>query len=85
MSAVALRTCKVSVADLEGIEHSVEVTAGTLYEAVAAALAAFREDEGLARSAMDDGCCHRSTACGAAPSTSQRLPRLAAKEDRLAR
>jgi len=45
MSAVALRTCKVSVADLQGIEHSVEVTAGTVYEAVAAALAAFREDE----------------------------------------
>jgi hypothetical protein len=35
----------VSVSDLDGIEHTVEVTAATLYEAVAAALAAFREDE----------------------------------------
>jgi hypothetical protein len=42
---VALRTCMVSVSDLDGIEHTVEVTAATLYEAVAAALAAFREDE----------------------------------------
>ena len=37
--------CKVSVSDLQGIEHTVEVTAATLYEAVAAALAAFRDDE----------------------------------------
>jgi len=37
--------CTVSVSDLEGIEHTVEVTAATLYEAVAAALAAFRDDE----------------------------------------
>jgi hypothetical protein len=35
----------VSVSDLEGIEHTVEVTAATLYEAAAAALAAFRDDE----------------------------------------
>lgn len=35
----------VSVSDVDGIEHTVEVTAATLYEAVAAALAAFREDE----------------------------------------
>jgi hypothetical protein len=30
---------------LEGVQHTVEVTAATLYEAVAAALAALREDE----------------------------------------
>jgi len=35
----------VSVADLEGVEHTVGVTAEILYEAVAAALATFREDE----------------------------------------
>jgi len=35
----------VSVADLEGVEHTVGVTAAILYEAVAAALATFREDE----------------------------------------
>ena len=42
---MALRTCKVSVADLEGVEHTVEVTADTLFEAIAAALAALREDD----------------------------------------
>src|SRR5215469_15880322 len=35
-----MRTCKVSIADMEGVEHSVRVTAGTLYEAVALALKA---------------------------------------------
>jgi hypothetical protein len=40
-----LRTCKVSVADIAGVEHSTEVTAGSLYEAVAAALASLRKDD----------------------------------------
>jgi hypothetical protein len=33
-----LKACKVSLYDAEGIEHSVHVTAGTLYEAIAMAL-----------------------------------------------
>src|SRR5438105_10497853 len=41
---VVLRTCKVSVADLGGVEHSIEVTAETLYEAIATALAALQKD-----------------------------------------
>jgi hypothetical protein len=41
---VALRNCTVSVSDLDGIEHTVEATASTLYGAVAAALAALRDD-----------------------------------------
>ena len=41
---VNLRTCKVSVTDIQDVEHSVEVTAGTLYEAVATALAALQQD-----------------------------------------
>ena len=36
------RTCIVSFADSEGIRHSVEVTASTLYEAAALAIAEFR-------------------------------------------
>ena len=36
--------CRVSYTDREGI-HSVEVTADTLYEAVAQAIADFREDK----------------------------------------
>ena len=39
-----LRTCKVSVTDIQDVEHSVEVTAATLYEAGATALAALQQD-----------------------------------------
>ena len=41
---VAVRTCRVSCRDLKGIEHTVEVTADSLYEAVAQALRTFRKD-----------------------------------------
>jgi hypothetical protein len=40
-----VRTCKVSVADIAGVEHSTEVTAGSLYEAVAAGLTSLRKDD----------------------------------------
>src|SRR5229473_3580692 len=43
--ARCLRSCKVSLADVNGIEHTVEVTAGSVYEAIAAAFAALRGDE----------------------------------------
>jgi hypothetical protein len=42
---MAVRTCIVSCEDTNGHEHSLEVTAETLYEAVAHALAAFTSDE----------------------------------------
>jgi hypothetical protein len=45
---MAVRTCRVSVTDLEGISHSVEVTASTLYEAVALGLVALRGHEWVA-------------------------------------
>ena len=41
---MALRTCTVAVKDLRGVEHSIEVTAETLYEAIAMALAALQQD-----------------------------------------
>src|SRR6266571_2822018 len=41
---VAVRTRRVSCRDLKGIEHTVEVTADSLHEAVAQALRVFRED-----------------------------------------
>ena len=47
MLHVPLRTCKVSVSDVDGVEHSVEVTAETLYGAAAAALVAFHDDAWL--------------------------------------
>ncbi len=85
--SVAVRKCKVSVADLEGIEHTVEVTAATLSEAMAAAPRHFpRRRVGWPdRQQTHHGQCHRPTACRAAPSASQRLPDVAAKEGRLAR
>ena len=42
---MALRTCRVSCRDAESIEHTVQVTAQTLYEAVAHALRVFCEYE----------------------------------------
>ena len=42
---MALRTCTVSCQDLQDIEHTVEVTAETLYEAVAKALVVFRKND----------------------------------------
>ena len=45
---MALRSCRVTVQDSEGISHTVDVTAATLYEAVAQGLAAFRCDDWVA-------------------------------------
>jgi hypothetical protein len=39
------RKCSVSVRDVRDIEHTVEVTAQSLYEAVATALATFQQDD----------------------------------------
>jgi hypothetical protein len=42
---VGLRTCTVSCTDAREYEHSVEVTADSLYEAVAQGLRVFREND----------------------------------------
>jgi hypothetical protein len=42
---VALRSCKVACRDLSGTDHTVEVTAESLYEAVAQALSILRQDD----------------------------------------
>ena len=44
LSFVVLRTCTVAVKDVRDVEHSIEVTAETLYEAIATALAALQKD-----------------------------------------
>ena len=46
-----LRTCRVTVKDLDGVAHHVEVQASTLFEAGAAAIAAFRQ-QGWAADAL---------------------------------
>ena len=52
---VALRTCLMSCCDLKGIEHSVEVTADSPYEAVAQGFRVFRETIGSMKSAVARG------------------------------
>jgi hypothetical protein len=41
---VALKTCKVSCFDLKEVKHTVEVSAGSVYEAVAQALRICRDN-----------------------------------------
>ena len=41
---VALKTCKVFCFDLKEVKHTVEVSAGSVYEAVAQALRIFRDN-----------------------------------------
>jgi hypothetical protein len=45
MDSVALRTCKVACRDLAGNDHTVEVTAESLYEAVGKALVIMRQND----------------------------------------
>jgi hypothetical protein len=43
-----VRSCRVTIRDMDGVSHTVEVTAATLYEAVAQGLAAIRGSEWVA-------------------------------------
>jgi hypothetical protein len=43
-----VRSCRVTLQDMDGVSHTVEVTAATLYEAVAQALAAIRRNDWVA-------------------------------------
>jgi hypothetical protein len=45
---MAFRTCRVVCRDIEGVEHAVEVSAESLFEAVARGLVAFRGAEWVA-------------------------------------
>lgn len=45
---MSLRSCRVAIQDMDGVSHTVEVTAATLYEAVAQGLAAIRGNEWVA-------------------------------------
>jgi hypothetical protein len=45
--SVALKTCKVSCRDMNGAEHAVEITARSLYEAVARGLVVLRAKDWL--------------------------------------
>lgn len=43
-----VRACRVTIQDVDGVAHTVEVTAATLYEAVAQGLAAIRGNDWVA-------------------------------------
>ena len=45
---MGVKSCRVTICDQDGVEHTVEVTAGTLYEAVALGLRGVRGDEWVA-------------------------------------
>jgi hypothetical protein len=45
---VSIRSCRVTIQDTDGVSHTVEVMAATLYEAVARGLAALRGNEWVA-------------------------------------
>ncbi len=45
---MAARSCRVTIQDMDGVSHTVEVAASTLYEAVARGLAALRGNEWVA-------------------------------------
>jgi hypothetical protein len=49
-----VRTCRVAVPDINGVTHTAEVTAGTLYEAIALALAAMRSNDWAAEPVRGD-------------------------------
>jgi hypothetical protein len=40
-----VRSCRVTISDVEGVAHTVDVTASTLHEAVALGLSRIRETE----------------------------------------
>lgn len=48
--------CRVSYRDIEEIEHAVDVSAASLYEAVAMAVARFRREDGWAMCPPGPGC-----------------------------
>ena len=69
-SVPAARTCLVSFTDAENIRHSVEVTAGTLYEAAVMAIAQFRQ---CAFTANPPGPAPRLTVAVKLPSTTHEV------------
>jgi hypothetical protein len=50
-----LRTCRVSCRDSRGVEHTIELSAQSLYEAVAQALRLFRENDWTEDPGRDPG------------------------------
>jgi hypothetical protein len=79
---MAVRSCKVTITDLDGVAHTVDVTAATLYEAVALGMAAIRTDEWSARIAQ--GLNSVQVRVMNVPREASRLPEMARKNWRIA-
>lgn len=47
------RSCRVSIKDIQGVEHAVTVTASTLYEAIALGMVSLAAKSGLRNSAKE--------------------------------
>lgn len=45
LGSTPIRSCCVAILDMDGVEHTVQVSASTLYEAVALALASLHGDD----------------------------------------
>jgi PemK-like, MazF-like toxin of type II toxin-antitoxin system len=48
LALMQVRSCRVTIRDIDGLTHSVDVTAATLFVAVAQAIAALRRDDWVA-------------------------------------
>ena len=48
----AMRSCRVSVTGLDGVTHSVDVQASSLFEAASVALTVFRQEPSWANEAL---------------------------------
>ena len=68
---MSLRSCTVSYCDLKGVEHAIEVTADSLYEAVAQGLRVFRENDWIDEVGRDPddnfGCCEATRGSAQSP------------------
>jgi hypothetical protein len=47
-SPMAVKSCRVTIQDMSGVEHTIEVSASSLYEAVALGLASLRGEDWVA-------------------------------------
>ena len=58
---MSVRSCRVTVQDLDGISHTAEVTASSLFEAVAQGLAALRKNEWV--EGIEELCLSKISKC----------------------
>ena len=69
---MAVKRCRVSFVDIDGLEHAVELDAGSLYEAVGLAIDRFRKCEYVS---YDPQGRHEFTVESREPATEHRLSR----------